>query len=358
MIDERKQDHLDICTREKVEAGSTGFSDVRLEYRALPEIDFEKIDTRVSFLGRKLKYPIIINAMTGGTGNSTRINRDIAEVAQEYGLGLGVGSQRAAVDITLEAVKEFQVVASGANAEFGRAAVENRGREVTFKVRESAPDLALLIANLGAVQLNYGYGIEECRKAVDMIGADALALHINPLQEVLQPEGNRNFSGLAGKINAVALKIRKLKIPVIAKCVGEGITYETARKLKVDAIDVSGVGGTCWSLVEGYRSQGAYRRAAMDFAGFGVPTADAIRDVARLKKPLIGSGGIRTGIDAAKAIALGADVVGISLPVLKAWAAGSRDGVRGFLDSFTFELRVAMFLSGAADVRSLRGRLV
>ncbi|MDD5111010.1 MAG: type 2 isopentenyl-diphosphate Delta-isomerase [Candidatus Altiarchaeota archaeon] len=332
MIDERKQDHLDICTQEKVEAGSTGLSDVRLEYRALPEIDFDRIDTRLSFLGRKLKYPIIINAMTGGTGNSTRINRDIAEVAQEYGLGLGVGSQRAAVD--------------------------NPRLEETFKVRESAPDLPLLIANLGAVQLNYGYGVNECRKAVDMIGADALALHINPLQEALQPEGNRNFSGLAGKINSVALKMRKQKIPVIAKCVGEGITYETARKLKVDAIDVSGVGGTCWSLVEGYRSEGASRRAAMDFAGFGVPTADAIREVARLKKPLIGSGGIRTGIDAAKAIALGADVVGVSLPVLKAWSAGSRDGVRGFLDSFTFELKVAMFLAGAADVRSLRGRIV
>ncbi|MFH1125849.1 MAG: type 2 isopentenyl-diphosphate Delta-isomerase [Candidatus Altiarchaeota archaeon] len=328
MIDERKQDHLDICIREKVESGDAGFGRVRLVYEALPEVDFDKINTETKFLGKKLKYPIIINAMTGGTKSSTKINRDIAEVAQEYGIGFGVGSQR--------------------------AAIENPTLEETFNVKDSAPDLPLLIANLGAVQLNYGYGVKECKKAVEMINADALALHINPLQEVLQPEGNKNFSNLIAKINKMA---KELKTPVIAKCVGEGMTQKTAKKLKVSAIDISGVGGTCWSLVESYRSQGAYQKAGVEMSGWGIPTAEAIQQVAKLKTPLIGSGGIRTGMDAAKAIALGADVVGISLPVLKAWYMGSRDGVRAYLDRFTLELKIAMFLTGSKEIKNLRGKV-
>jgi isopentenyl-diphosphate delta-isomerase len=328
MIDERKQDHLDICIQEKVEAGDAGFGAIRLSHEVLPEIDFGKLNTETRFLGKKLAYPIIINALTGGVRSATKINRDIAEVAQDYGIGMGVGSQR--------------------------AAIEKPEMRDTFTVRDSAPKLPLLIANLGAVQLNYGYGIDECRKAIDMIDADALALHINPLQEVVQPEGDKNFSGLIPKINAIA---KELKEPVIAKCVGDGITYSTAKKLKVDAIDVSGVGGTSWSLVESYRNQGAFKKAGGEFAGWGVPTAEAIRQLAPLKKPLIGSGGVRTGIDAAKAIALGADVVGIALPVLRAWAQSSRDGVRAYLDKFTLELKIAMFLTGSKNVKQLRGKI-
>ncbi|MBM3308897.1 MAG: type 2 isopentenyl-diphosphate Delta-isomerase, partial [Candidatus Altiarchaeales archaeon] len=195
MIAERKEDHLDICMREKVEARKTGLDEIRLSYEALPELDFEKINTEVKFLGKKLKFPVVINAMTGGTRSATKINRDIAEVAQEYGIGMGVGSQR--------------------------AAIESRELEETFRVKDSAPELPLLIANLGAVQLNYGYGLKECRKAIDMIQADALALHINPLQEILQPEGDKNFSNLIQKINKISIQLGK---PVIAKCVGEGIS--------------------------------------------------------------------------------------------------------------------------------------
>ena len=327
MIDERKQDHLDVCIREKVEAGDAGLSAVRLAFEALPEIDFDEIETETRFLGKRLKYPIIINAITGGVRSAIKINRDIAEVAQGYGVGMGVGSQR--------------------------SAIENPDMRETFTVRDSAPDVPLLIANLGAVQLNYGYGVKECKKAIDMIDADALALHINPLQEVVQPEGNKNFSNLISKINAIA---KELKKPVIAKCVGDGITHATAKKLKVDAIDVSGVGGTSWSLVESYRNEGTFRKVGAEFAGFGVPTAEAIKQIALLKKPLIGSGGIRTGIDAAKAIALGADVVGVALPVLKAWAQASRDGVRAYLDKFTLELKIAMFLTGSKTVKQLRGK--
>lgn len=328
MIDERKQDHLEICIREKVETGDAGFSRVSLVHEALPELNFDQINTETKFLGKKLKYPIIINAITGGTKSSTKINRDIAEVAQEYGIGMGVGSQR--------------------------AAIENPQLEETFKVKDSAPNLPLLIANLGAVQLNYGYGIKECRKAVDMINADALALHINPLQEVMQPEGNKNFSNLIAKINKIALE---MKTPIIAKCVGEGITQNTAKKLKVSAIDVSGVGGTSWSLVESYRSQGIYQKVGVGLAGWGIPTVEAIKQVAKIKKPLIASGGIRTGTEAAKAIALGADVIGIALPILKAWSTGSRDGIREYLDRFTLELKIVMFLTGSKDIKNLSGKV-
>lgn len=176
-IKDRKLDHLRICIEEKVEAGKTGFEEINLIHKALPEIDFEGIDTSVKFLGKDLMYPIIFEAMTGGVSEASQINRDVASIAQEYGIGFGVGSQR--------------------------AAIEDPSLESTFQVRDVAPDI-LLIANLGAVQLNYGYSLKECAKAVDMIGADALAFHLNPLQEVVQTEGNRNFSDLTRKINGIA----------------------------------------------------------------------------------------------------------------------------------------------------------
>jgi len=329
MIDERKQDHLEICMRDRVEAGDSGFKNVMLVHEAFPEVDFDSLKTDVVFLGKKLKFPLMVSAMTGGTRSSTKINRDIAEVAQEYGIGMGVGSQR--------------------------AALEDRTLEDTFKVKDSAPNLPFLVANLGAVQLNYGYGVSECRRAIEMIDADAIALHVNPLQEVVQPEGDRNFSNLIAKVNKIA---SELKQPVIAKCVGEGITYSTAKKLKVDAIDVAGVGGTSWSLVESYRNRGIHQKVGAEFAGWGLSTVDSIRQCAKLKTPLIGSGGIRSGIDAAKAVALGAGIVGIGLPVLKAWSLNSRDGIRTFFDRFTLEFKIAMFLTGSKKVSELRGKVV
>jgi len=326
-IKDRKQDHLNICTQEQVEAGATGLEEVRLAHKALPEIDFDEIDTGIKFLGKKLSYPLIIEAMTGGISEAARINRDVASIAEEYGIGFEVGSQRAAID--------------------------DPSLSETFKVRDVAPN-AFLIGNVGAVQLNYGYSEKECKKALDMISADALALHLNPLQEVIQAEGNTNFSGLIAKINAIAARLDK---PVIAKETGCGISAEIAAHLKVSAIDVAGSGGTSWSLVESYRAKGMKKGIGKTFADWGIPTADAIIENSKLKVPLIASGGIRTGLDAAKAIALGAECTGVALPILRAWKENGREGVKEFLDRFLFELKVAMFLTGSRSVKELRGKV-
>jgi len=326
-IKDRKLDHLRICIEEKVEAGKTGFEGISLIHKALPEIDFDAIDTSVKFLGKDLKYPIIFEAMTGGVSEASQINRDVASVAQEYGIGFGVGSQR--------------------------AAIEDPSLESTFQVRDVAPDI-LLIANLGAVQLNYGYSLKECAKAVDMIGADALAFHLNPLQEVVQTEGNRNFSDLTRKINDIAKDLNK---PVIAKETGCGISYDTAKTLNVAALDVAGCGGTSWSLVESLRSEGKTEYIGKTFSEWGIPTAESIKEAVKTGKPVIASGGVRTGIDAAKSLALGAGCIGMALPVLTAWAADGKKGVKDFLDAFIYELKICMFLTGARNVSELKGRI-
>ncbi|MBN2251995.1 MAG: type 2 isopentenyl-diphosphate Delta-isomerase [Candidatus Altiarchaeota archaeon] len=326
-IKDRKLEHLKTCVEEPVEAGNTGLEKIRLVHEALPEMDYDRIDTSIEFLGKRLDHPVIIEAMTGGVPEALKINRGLASTAREYGIGFEVGSQRAGID--------------------------DPSCAGTFQVREIAPDI-LLIANLGAVQLNYGYGLAECKKAVDMIDADALALHLNPLQEIVQAEGNRNFAGLAKKINIISARLKK---PVIVKETGCGISYETARKLKVSAIDVAGVGGTSWSLVESYRSNGINGEAGRTFAGWGISTADSLKELSRLKVPLIASGGIRTGLDAAKSLALGAECVGIALPALKAWTDGGCEGVRMFLDRFIYELKVAMFLTGSSRVKELKEKV-
>ncbi|RLI95461.1 MAG: type 2 isopentenyl-diphosphate Delta-isomerase, partial [Candidatus Altiarchaeales archaeon] len=260
-------------------------------------------------------------------GRGRKLNRDLARVAQDYGIGLGVGSQR--------------------------IAIENTNLVDSFQVRDIAPDI-FLIANLGAVQLNYGYSIRECKTAIEMIDADALALHVNPLQEIIQPEGNKNFSNLIEKINSVAKKLEK---PLILKCVGSGISYSTAKELKVSAIDVGGVGGTSWSLIEGYRGKGIIRDIGREFAGWGIPTVESIIEVKKTNLPIIASGGIRSGIDAAKAIALGAECVGIALPILKAWSSNSIKGVKNFLDKFIYELKICMFLTGSKSIKELNGKI-
>ena len=321
---DRKLDHIRICLEKDVEAGSAGFEMVRLAHRALPELNLDEVNTEIEFLGKTLEYPLIIEGITGGTKEAEKINRDLAEISQELGIGFGVGSQR--------------------------IAIEDKALESTFEVRDIAPDI-LLIANLGAIQLNNDYGLDECKKAIEMIDADALALHLNPLQEAIQPEGERNFSGLIEKVNEISSKLDK---PVIAKEVGSGISHEIAAQLKVDAIDVGGSGGTSWSLVEGYRAN--QEEIGRTFAGWGIPTADCIREVSG-NVPVIGSGGVRSGLDAAKAIALGADCVGIALPVLKAYSADGTKGARDFLDRFITELRIAMFLTGSGAVGELKGRV-
>jgi len=338
MKNNRKLDHIRICLDKDVESGDTGFGKFRLKHMASPEINFDDICMEIKFFGKKLSYPIIIEAMTGGIKEAKKINHEVAEIAQEFGIGFGVGSQRIIFDNNFKHLKN----------DIANNIVDS------FNVRSIAPDV-LLIANLGAVQLNYGYGVRECSIAVDSINADALALHLNPLQEVIQPEGNRNFSGLIEKINKIA---KELKKPVIVKETGCGISYEIAKKLKVDAIDVAGSGGTSWGLIEGYRRKNIlYKNISKLFSSWGIPTALAIKEVSKLNVPIIGSGGIRNGLDAAKALALGANCVGMALPILRAWSIGGKQEVRKFLEGFIFELKIAMFLTGSRKVSEIKGKI-
>ncbi len=320
----RKTDHLRICVEEDVEAGDPGFELIRLRSLSSPEADLDSVDTSTEFLGKKLDFPLIFEAITGGTPEAGEINKGLASVAQEYGVGMGVGSQR--------------------------AAIEDSSLEDTFKVRDVAPDI-LLIGNLGAVQLNNGYGLEECEKAVEMIDADALALHFNALQEAVQPEGDTNFKGTVAAVNKIA---GKLKASVIAKEVGCGLDYDTASRLKVDAYDCGGSGGTSWSLVESYRSE-LMKDVGVTYASWGLSTVESVMELAKLGKPLIASGGVRTGLDAAKCIALGADVVGVALPVLRAYVSGE-DTLKKYLDRFIREFRAAMYLTGSGTLKDLKGK--
>ncbi|MBI2958399.1 MAG: type 2 isopentenyl-diphosphate Delta-isomerase [Chloroflexi bacterium] len=327
----RKEDHLRIALSEEVgfKGRTTGLEDYYFVHRALPELDKERINLSLTLFGKSLSAPIVISAMVGGIGAAARLNRNLASAAQSLGLAMAVGSQRCAID--------------------------DASLSASYQVREVAPDI-LLFANLGAVQLNYGYGVHECRRAVDMIAADALVLHLNPLQEALQPMGNTDFSGLLDKIARVC---RELPVPVVVKEVGWGISEEVAKKLVqagVSAIDTAGSGGTCWSEVERRRTDSrAASEIAATFACWGIPTADSIQMVRRAMPglPLIASGGIRTGLDVAKAIALGADAAGIATPLLKA-ADESADAATGELLRIIEELRLAMFCTGTARLAELK----
>ena len=288
-IGSRKAEHIRINLEEDVRSRlSTGLEHYRFVHQALPEIDLQAVDTSLTLFGRRLGAPVLISSMTGGTAEAARINQNLAQAAQKHRVALGVGSQR--------------------------AALEHPELADTFRVRHLAPDI-LLFANLGAVQLNYGYTVDHCRRAVEMIEADALILHLNPLQEALQPEGNTRFSGLLRKIEAVC---RALEVPVVVKEVGWGISEHTARLLAeagVAAIDVAGAGGTSWSQVEMHRAPTeGLRRLAAAFVDWGIPTAESLLAARRGAPdlPLFASGGLRTGIDIAKTIALGAALGGMA----------------------------------------------
>jgi isopentenyl-diphosphate delta-isomerase len=326
----RKDDHIRINLEQDVQSGlSSGLERYHFIHNALPEIDIEKIDLSTTFLGKRLSCPILISSMTGGHEKAGAINTSLAEAAQEKGLAMGLGSQR--------------------------AALEDPSTAWTFQVRQVAPDI-LLFANLGAVQLNYGLTVDHCQKAVDMIEADALILHLNPLQEALQPEGDTNFSGLLDKIEHVC---RKLPVPIVAKEVGWGIAPAVAKKLisaGVTAIDVAGAGGTSWSQVEMHRTQDeTHARLASAFVRWGIPTAEVVFSVREALPdiPLIASGGLGGGIDAAKSIALGADLTGMASPFLQP-AVQSTQHVIQSIERIMKELRTCMFATGSANITDLR----
>src|SRR5690606_25465239 len=266
---------------------TTGLERYRFMHQALPELNLDDIDASVNLFGRTLSSPILISSMTGGTDVAYRLNQHLAQAAQANGIAMGVGSQR--------------------------AAIEDPSLAYTLQVRNIAPDI-LLLANVGAVQLNYGYGVDQCQRAVDMIEADALILHFNVLQEAVQPEGDTRFAGLLDRIESVC---KALPVPVIAKEVGWGFSEQNARDLLnagVAAIDVAGAGGTSWSEVEYHRAPtSSHARVAASFADWGIPTADAIQYAVQgaPETTIIASGGLRDGIDIAKCIALGASLGGI-----------------------------------------------
>ena len=326
----RKKEHLEICldTERVTSASGTGLSHYRFVHNALPDLDIDEIDLSTTFLGKRLQAPILISSMTGGFDLARKVNRNLAAAAQSLGLAMGVGSQR--------------------------VAIEEPSAAVSFEVRDVAPDI-LLFGNLGAVQLNYGYTVEHCRRAVSMIGADALILHLNVLQEAVQPEGNRNFKGLGEKIAAVC---RELEVPVIAKEVGNGISVDAAIRLQragVKALDVAGYGGTSWSAVEAQRAVKQGKRPDTAFADWGIPTEAALVSVRQALPDiqLIASGGVRSGVDIAKAIALGADLGAFGQPLLAA-ALESSAKVVEFIAGVIHELKVSMLCVGAVDLTALR----
>ncbi len=327
----RKADHLRICLDEDVQfhGVTNGLERYRFTHCCLPELNLSEIDITTTFLGKSLGAPLLISSMTGGTEQAKMINFRLAEVAQHYKLAMGVGSQR--------------------------VAVENSQVANTFAVRSQAPDI-LLFANLGAVQLNYSYGLDECLRAIDLCQADALILHLNPLQECIQPNGDTNFRGLIDKINILC---NKLQVPVVAKEVGNGISAAMAQRLLdagVAAIDVAGAGGTSWAKVESERAlDQKQRRLGLTFANWGLPTAECITSVRAIAPeiPLIASGGLRDGLDVAKAIALGADLSGLAWPFLQA-AAESVEAVDALVQLLIAEITTVLFCTGNATLSQLK----
>ena len=333
VIKQRKKDGIEIPLHNNVQARTTStyLEHLKFVHNALPEIDYEEIDTSTEFLGHKFAAPLFIDSMTGGTDEATVINGRLGEVAEKYGFGMGLGSQRAGL-------KSEELAA-------------------TYSVaRKNAPN-AFLIANIGGAQLAKGLTTDEARTIVRMIRANALVIHLNPLQELIQPEGEPRYKGVLGKIADIA---NTIDIPVIVKEVGAGISREVAVKLEmagVSAINVAGSGGTSWAGVEKLRADSSNdklkSRLGDLFWDWGIPTASSLIEVRKsVRLPLIASGGLRNGLEAAKCIALGANMAAMAFPFLRA-AAESRESVFAFADLLLAELKSTMFLVGAKNISSL-----
>ncbi|MEM6280839.1 MAG: type 2 isopentenyl-diphosphate Delta-isomerase [Chloroflexota bacterium] len=327
----RKVDHIRINLEENVQFPNvtTGLERYRFVHNAIPEINLDDVDTSTTVLQKTLSAPFLISSMTGGAQMAKKLNTNLAIAAQEKQIAMGLGSQR--------------------------AAIEDETLAATFNVRDVAPDV-LLFANVGAVQLNYGYGVEECQRAVDMAQADALILHFNVLQEAVQPEGDVNWAGLLRRVEQVTAA---LPVPVIAKEVGWGFSVKSVQQLTeagIQIIDVAGAGGTSWSEVEYHRAPTSFHaNVAKVFADWGIPTAEAIQNVKRTapQHTIIASGGLRSGVDVAKCMAMGASLGGLAGPFLKA-ADHSVEAVLQLIDELTAQLRIAMFCTGSSMIPELQ----
>jgi len=329
----RKQQHVDLTLTKDVrfKTKSTGLEEVEFIHNALPELNLSDVDTSVQFLGRTLRLPFMVSSMTGGYADALRINRHLAELCEELGLAMGVGSERQALEDT-QYHRSFSIV------------------------REVAPDIPI-VGNIGAAEVAAMTSSEPAKRLVDLIRADAFTVHLNPLQELLQPEGNTSFRGV---LRGIAQLVKDLPVPVIAKEIGAGISAEVARRLLdvgVTYIDIAGAGGTSWAGVETLRRKD--RQFASEFWDWGIPTAVAVREVAALRTgsvrfTLIASGGIRSGTDVAKCIALGADIGASARPVLTALDRHGKNGVRSLFRLWADQLRAVMFLTGSPTLQALR----
>ena len=329
----RKKQHVDIILTKDVafRNKTTGLESWEFVNNALPELDLSEIDTSTVFLDKHLSLPLMISCMTGGYAQALRINKGLAEVCEEAGIAMGVGSQR--------------------------QALENSAYHRTFSiVREAAPSIPI-VGNIGAAEVASMTTPKRANRLAELIGADAFAVHLNPLQEFLQPEGNTNFKGV---LKGIAMLVRELPIPVIVKEIGGGISAGVARRLRdigVQYIDVAGAGGTSWAGVEILRRKGT--ALTQQFWDWGIPTATALREIVALRKRgdrlrVIASGGINSGIDAAKCLAMGADLVAAARPMLAAFHDGGRRGLKLRITAWASELRGTMFLTGSRDLRALR----
>jgi isopentenyl-diphosphate delta-isomerase len=332
-IEKRKERHLRLSLDKDVQSDiSTGFEDIHLVHLALPEINLEEVSTKTVLLGKELSSPLIVSAITGGTEYAKEINSTLASVAEQHGIGIGVGSQR--------------------------IALENSKLEHTFTiVREKAPT-TLVMGNIGCPQLSLGWGVDEARKCVEMIKADVLSIHMNPLQEVVQIGGNTNFRDVLEKINNISAE---LDVPLLMKETGSGISKEIAIDLEssgVSALEVSGVGGTSWAAVEHHiaRAEGKKNQELLGGSlwNWGIPTAISVFETKESTNlEIIASGGLRTGLEMAKAIALGANAVGIAKPFLEKAVEGQKV-LSDYIEEILMELRAVMFLVGAKNIEELK----